>query len=225
MRLLVGLHQLGLGGSQLNALDLAREMAHRGHQVGLLGVHDGSEPGPLAQRGRELGLPVWTVRHRRERPRRGAPCRPAVSAALDRRGPGPPRRPAARLRVPADPGRLPRSAPPARHPAGHHRVRHGRAPLAAGRPSAGGRHAGAGRAGRRLPAGPLADRTARRHRRRRSRARRRRGLPRRVRHRRDRSGAGGGLPAGAGDEGGGDPPGDGGAAAARRRPAAVADRR
>ncbi|MGA3565120.1 glycosyltransferase [Melissospora conviva] len=82
MRLLVGLHQLGLGGSQLNALDLAREMAHRGHQVGLLGVHDGSEPGPLAQRGRELGLPVWTVRHRRQRPRRGAPCRPAVSAAL-----------------------------------------------------------------------------------------------------------------------------------------------
>lgn len=81
MRLLVGLHHLQLGGSQLNALDLARAMAARGHEVGIFGVqHD--EPGPMVVRARDAGLPVWLARHPRERTRRALPYRPAVARAL-----------------------------------------------------------------------------------------------------------------------------------------------
>jgi glycosyltransferase involved in cell wall biosynthesis len=81
LRILVGLHQLQLGGSQLNALDLALTMRSRGHEVGIFGVHSG-EPGPVVQKAEEAGLPVWLVRHPLERTRRAAPCRPAVARAL-----------------------------------------------------------------------------------------------------------------------------------------------
>jgi glycosyltransferase involved in cell wall biosynthesis len=81
LRILVGLHQLQLGGSQLNALDLARAMRSRGHEVGIFGVHSG-EPGPMVQKAEDAGLPVWLVRHPLERTRKAAACRPAVARAM-----------------------------------------------------------------------------------------------------------------------------------------------
>ncbi|SCF25640.1 Glycosyltransferase involved in cell wall bisynthesis [Micromonospora viridifaciens] len=81
LRLLVGLHHLQLGGSQLHALDLARAMAALGHEVGIFGVQHG-EPGPMVARARDAGLPVYLARHPLERTRRALPCRPAVARAL-----------------------------------------------------------------------------------------------------------------------------------------------
>ncbi|MBG0827443.1 glycosyltransferase family 4 protein [Planomonospora sp. ID67723] len=83
MRLLVGLHHLELGGSQLNALDLALRMRDRGHHVALLGTHTG-RPGPMADLARERGLEITLVRHPRERTRPVAPYRAAVAAELTR---------------------------------------------------------------------------------------------------------------------------------------------
>ena len=81
MRILVGLHHLGLGGSQLNAFDLALQMRSRGHDVGIFGVHPG-EPGPMADRAEAAGLPVRLTRHRLERTPRAMPFRSGVARAL-----------------------------------------------------------------------------------------------------------------------------------------------
>ncbi len=84
MRLLVGLHHLELGGSQLNALDLALTMRERGHEVAIFGVQHGEVPGPVADMARDAGLPVTLVRHPLERTRRVLPYRPSVARALVR---------------------------------------------------------------------------------------------------------------------------------------------
>ncbi|BBH68032.1 hypothetical protein ACTI_47170 [Actinoplanes sp. OR16] len=81
MRLLVGLHHLELGGSQLNALDLAVSMRDHGHDVAVFGIHDGT-PGPVADLARSAGLPVILTRHPAERGRRVAPARWGVARAL-----------------------------------------------------------------------------------------------------------------------------------------------
>jgi glycosyltransferase involved in cell wall biosynthesis len=81
MRLLVGLHHLELGGSQLNALDLALTMREFGHDVALFGVHAG-RPGPVADMARAAGLPITLARHPLERIRRGLPMRPRIARGL-----------------------------------------------------------------------------------------------------------------------------------------------
>ncbi|MDO3704290.1 glycosyltransferase family 4 protein [Micromonospora sp. C28SCA-DRY-2] len=83
MRLLVGLHHLELGGSQLNALDLAVSVRNQGHQVAIVGNYR-DEPGPVADLARRAGLPVIAVRHRAERLGRAMPVRPGLSRALTR---------------------------------------------------------------------------------------------------------------------------------------------
>ncbi|WP_084964932.1 glycosyltransferase family 4 protein [Thermoactinospora rubra] len=83
MRLLVGLHHLELGGSQLNALDLALRMRERGHEVALFGTHTGV-PGPMADLARDRGLDITLVRHPLERTRPMLPCRPKVASAMTR---------------------------------------------------------------------------------------------------------------------------------------------
>ncbi|PWU49962.1 group 1 glycosyl transferase [Micromonospora sp. S4605] len=83
MRLLVGLHHLELGGSQLNALDLAVSVRNQGHQVAIFGNYR-DEPGPVAALARQAGLPVIAVRHRAERLGRAMPVRPGLSRALTR---------------------------------------------------------------------------------------------------------------------------------------------
>lgn len=61
MRIIVYPHAMELGGSQLNAIQLAGAMANRGHDVMVV-----SEPGPLVDRVHELGLPhVGLPAHRR----------------------------------------------------------------------------------------------------------------------------------------------------------------
>jgi glycosyltransferase involved in cell wall biosynthesis len=84
VRLLVGLHHLELGGSQLNALDLAMTMRDRGHDVAIFGVQHGAEPGPVAGMARDAGLPVTLVRHPLERTQRVLPYRRSVARALVR---------------------------------------------------------------------------------------------------------------------------------------------
>ncbi|GAA4434483.1 glycosyltransferase family 4 protein [Phytohabitans houttuyneae] len=81
MRLLVGLHHLELGGSQLNALDFALTMREHGHDVAVFGVHTGV-PGPVAEMAQSAGLPVTLVRHPVERHRAVVPYRRAVSRGL-----------------------------------------------------------------------------------------------------------------------------------------------
>jgi glycosyltransferase involved in cell wall biosynthesis len=81
MRILVALHHLELGGSQLNAVDLATAISHRGHHVEVFATATG-EPGPVADLVRARGLPLTVVRHPLVRPRRAAPCRPGVARAL-----------------------------------------------------------------------------------------------------------------------------------------------
>ncbi|MGN9910406.1 glycosyltransferase family 4 protein [Phytohabitans sp. LJ34] len=81
MRLLVGLHHLELGGSQLNALDFALTMREHGHDVAVFGVHTGV-PGPMAEMVRSAGLPLSLVRHPVERHRAVVPYRRAVSRGL-----------------------------------------------------------------------------------------------------------------------------------------------
>ncbi|MFJ4169513.1 glycosyltransferase [Paenarthrobacter sp. NPDC089714] len=51
MRIVVYPHDLGLGGSQLNAIELGAAVQALGHEVMLFG-----QPGPLVRRARELGL-------------------------------------------------------------------------------------------------------------------------------------------------------------------------
>ena len=62
MRLLVGLHHLELGGSQLNALDFAVAARGHGHDVTMFAVHE-DEPGPVAEMAKAAGLRVVLMRH------------------------------------------------------------------------------------------------------------------------------------------------------------------
>jgi glycosyltransferase involved in cell wall biosynthesis len=80
MRLLVGLHHLELGGSQLNALDLALAARDGGHDVVVFAVYQ-DQPGPVADMARDAGLTVELVRDTEES--RGLmPARPAVARRL-----------------------------------------------------------------------------------------------------------------------------------------------
>lgn len=63
MRILVYPHSMELGGSQLNALDLAREYARQGHEVTLI-----AEPGPLRELAIGWGLSVVDIPFSRRRP-------------------------------------------------------------------------------------------------------------------------------------------------------------
>ena len=77
MRLLVAPHDLGIGGSQRNAIDLAAAAAEAGHDVVVYGV-----PGPLEDYIKARGLDWVPARRLRYRP---APSRIAQIAALARR--------------------------------------------------------------------------------------------------------------------------------------------
>jgi glycosyltransferase involved in cell wall biosynthesis len=81
MRVVVGLHHLELGGSQLNALDLAVAMRERGHEMMIFGVCQ-REPGPMVDLARSAGLPVRLARHPLERTRWARPFRLSVSRRL-----------------------------------------------------------------------------------------------------------------------------------------------
>ncbi|GLK14355.1 glycosyltransferase [Streptosporangium carneum] len=82
-RILVGLHHLELGGSQLNALDLATSVRDLGHDVHVFATHT-AKPGPVADLVRDRGLPLTLIRHRLVRTRRAMPCRPAVAREIGR---------------------------------------------------------------------------------------------------------------------------------------------
>lgn len=73
MKVLVYPHSMELGGSQLNALELAAAVRDRGHEVLVY-----SEPGPLLLRVRELGL--------EHVPRRSSSIRPGPGTAVDLAG-------------------------------------------------------------------------------------------------------------------------------------------
>lgn len=77
MRLLVAPHDLQIGGSQINAIDLAAGAAQAGHDVIVYGL-----PGPLLDHVRSHGLDFVPARPLRYRP---APSRVAQLAALSRR--------------------------------------------------------------------------------------------------------------------------------------------
>jgi glycosyltransferase involved in cell wall biosynthesis len=76
MRLLVAPHDLGIGGSQINAIDLAAGAAEAGHDVIVYG-----KPGPLVDYIKSRGLEFVPARELRYRP---APSRIAQLAALAR---------------------------------------------------------------------------------------------------------------------------------------------
>jgi glycosyltransferase involved in cell wall biosynthesis len=82
MRLLVGLHHLELGGSQLNALDLAVTARDHGHHVVVFATYQ-HEIGPVAEKVRAAGLPLVLVQEDRTDPG-FLPVRPAVARALSR---------------------------------------------------------------------------------------------------------------------------------------------
>jgi glycosyltransferase involved in cell wall biosynthesis len=77
MKLLVAPHDLGIGGSQINAIDLAVAAADAGHEVLVYGVR-----GPLVERIEAGGLEYVEARPLQYRP---APSRIAQLAALARR--------------------------------------------------------------------------------------------------------------------------------------------
>jgi L-malate glycosyltransferase len=77
MRLLVAPHELNIGGSQINAIDLAAGAAEAGHDVVVYGV-----PGPLEDYIAASGLEFIPARRLRYRP---APSRIAQLAVLARR--------------------------------------------------------------------------------------------------------------------------------------------
>jgi glycosyltransferase involved in cell wall biosynthesis len=66
MRILVYPHAMELGGSQLNAVELAAAVRDRGHHVAVL-----SDDGPLLSRVRDLGLPHVPAVRAGRRPSRG----------------------------------------------------------------------------------------------------------------------------------------------------------
>ena len=82
MKILVALHHLELGGSQLNALDFAAVVRDRGHDVMLFAAY-ADKPGPVAEMAREKGLRLELVRHKRDSPER-MPLRRSVTRALRR---------------------------------------------------------------------------------------------------------------------------------------------
>lgn len=82
-RVLVALHHLELGGSQLNGLDLAVAMRERGHDVAMLGVHPGATPGPVADLIRQADFPLELVQAGPV-PRPLVPFRPAVARRIGR---------------------------------------------------------------------------------------------------------------------------------------------
>lgn len=63
MRVLVYPHELAIGGSQINAIDLAAGVAAAGHEVFVYGI-----PGPLTSYIEERGLKFIPARHLRYRP-------------------------------------------------------------------------------------------------------------------------------------------------------------
>jgi L-malate glycosyltransferase len=77
MRLLVAPHDLGIGGSQINAIELAASAAEAGHDVIVYG-----RPGPLVERIESRGLEFVAARPLRYRP---APSRIAQLMRLARR--------------------------------------------------------------------------------------------------------------------------------------------
>jgi glycosyltransferase involved in cell wall biosynthesis len=77
VRLLVAPHDLGIGGSQINAIDLAAGAAEAGHDVVVYG-----RPGPLVDYIESRGLEFVPARELRYRP---APSRIAQLASLARR--------------------------------------------------------------------------------------------------------------------------------------------
>ncbi|SEH70625.1 Glycosyltransferase involved in cell wall bisynthesis [Rhizobium tibeticum] len=77
MRILVYPHDLTLGGSQINAIDLAAGVAERGHEVIVYGI-----PGPLVDYIEERGLRFLPAHDLKYRP---APSRIAQIAAISRR--------------------------------------------------------------------------------------------------------------------------------------------
>jgi glycosyltransferase involved in cell wall biosynthesis len=77
MRLLVAPNELTIGGTQINAIDLATRAARAGHEVVVYGI-----PGPLVERVRAHGLEFVPARPLRYRP---APSRIAQLAVLARR--------------------------------------------------------------------------------------------------------------------------------------------
>lgn len=80
MRLLVGLHHLELGGSQLNALDFALAARDSGHEVIAFAVYQ-DRPGPVADMARTAGLQIELVRDVEEG-NRLMPLRPTVARKL-----------------------------------------------------------------------------------------------------------------------------------------------
>src|SRR3954452_530309 len=77
MRLLIAPHDLGIGGSQSNAIDLAAAAARAGHDVVVYGM-----PGPLGDHIESLGLEWIGARRLRYRP---APSRIAQLLRIARR--------------------------------------------------------------------------------------------------------------------------------------------
>jgi glycosyltransferase involved in cell wall biosynthesis len=77
VRILVAPHDLGIGGCQINAIDLAAAVAAAGHEVIVYG-----KPGPLVERIEARGLEFVAARRLRYRP---APSRIAQLARLARR--------------------------------------------------------------------------------------------------------------------------------------------
>lgn len=83
MRLLVILTHLELGGSQLNALDLAVAARDHGHEVVVFGPVYEDQPGPVAEMVRAAGMPLVLVSHPDIRPGL-IPARWALARALSR---------------------------------------------------------------------------------------------------------------------------------------------
>ncbi|MGH9119357.1 MAG: glycosyltransferase family 4 protein [Acidimicrobiales bacterium] len=77
MRVLVYPHDLAIGGSQLNAIDLASQIGELGHDAVVYGI-----PGPLAARVEEKGIPFFAAHPMQYRP---APSRIWQLARLVRR--------------------------------------------------------------------------------------------------------------------------------------------
>ena len=79
MRVAVYPHSMEIGGSQLNAVQLAGAVRDRGHDVIVV-----SEPGPLVRKVHELGLEHLAIPERRRRP--SAAVAAALVQLVDRRG-------------------------------------------------------------------------------------------------------------------------------------------
>jgi len=81
-RVLVGLFHTELGGSQLNALDLATAVRARGYDVHVFASYSGRQPGPVADMVRDRRFQLTLLQTRLPFPRRCAIYRPRVVSAL-----------------------------------------------------------------------------------------------------------------------------------------------